>query len=83
MGVAHDGVRDAAHERPSEPSEPTASDHDLAGPDLVCPAYYGLVPPLPPTEVRPRDRASQLLDLANLLVEYLCASRSTASSACS
>jgi len=81
--MPHDGVRDATHERPSQPAEPPASHDDQASPDLVGQLHDGLVSTLLCHEVGSGDLAPGLLYLRYLLVECLWASSLTAAIASS
>ncbi len=71
MGVADDGVGDVAHEGAFHPAEPAASYNDQARADVLGEVDDGLVPAFVHLQVGDRDVAAGLLDLPDLLVEYL------------
>ena len=71
MGVTDDGIGDITHEGPFHPAEPAAADHYQAGVDVFSKVYYRLIPLFIHLQVRDGDGAARLLDLPDLLVEYL------------
>ena len=71
MSVADHRVGDVTHEGTSHPAEPTAADHYHAGVDVLGKVHYRLIPLFIHLQVGDRDGAASLLDLPDLLVEYL------------
>ena len=71
VGVTDDGIGDITHEGPFHPAEPAAADHYQTGVDVFGKVYYRLIPLFIHLQVGDRDSAACLLDLPDLLVEYL------------
>ena len=71
MGVADHGIGDVAHEGAFHPAEAAAAHHYEAGVDVLGQVDDRLVPLFAHLKVRHRDGATGLLDLPDLLVEYL------------
>ncbi len=71
MRVTDHRVGDVTHEGPFHPPEPAAADHYHAGVDVLGKVYYRLIPLFVHLQVGDRDGAARLLDLPDLLVEYL------------
>ena len=69
--MADHGIGDVTHEGAFHAPEAAAADHDHAGADVLGEVDYGLVPLLVKLQVGDGDVAPRLLDLSDLLVEYL------------
>ena len=69
--MADYGICDVAHQGPLQPAEPAAAYHYQAGADLLGQVDDSLVPSLAHPQMRYRNGATSLLDLPDLLVQYL------------
>ena len=71
MGMADYGIGDVAQESPLQPAEPAAAYHYQAGADILGEVDDRLVSSFSHPQVGDRDGATRILDLPDLLVQYL------------